>query len=322
MPPELATAPRARPAARRPETVERFACFGGTCQVIVLGDGPAGTAVEAARTARARLLRWHEAFTRFDARSELSRLNADPAVTVPVSPLLARLVEAAVAAAGRTGGLVDPTLVDEIERTGYASSRGAPGMSLRVALALAPRRAPAAPDPRRRWARVEVDRARRTVTRPRGVRLDLGGVAKGALADALVPLLAFHDRFVVDCGGDLRVGGRTGVARPVPVADPFGGPPVAELALRRGAVATSGISRRVWPDAQGRPAHHLLDPATGRPAFTGLVQVTALAPTAAAAEALSKAALLAGPAELAARLPHGGVAVTDEREVLRFEAAA
>jgi thiamine biosynthesis lipoprotein len=309
--------------APRAETVERFACFGGTCQVIVLGRGPTGPAPEAARVARARLLRWHDAFTRFDARSELSRMNADPRETVRVSPLLARLVEAAVSAAEQTGGLVDPTLVEEIERAGYASSRGAvPDLALGAALALAPRRAPAAPDPRRRWAGIEVDRERAVVRRPPGVRLDLGGVAKGALADVLVPLLAFHDRFVVDCGGDLRLGGRAGDVRPVPVADPFGGRPVAELELRRGAVATSGISRRVWTDDCGRPAHHLLDPATGRPAWTGLVQVTALAPTAATAETLAKAALLAGPDELAARLPHGGVAVTDDREVVEIEAAA
>jgi hypothetical protein len=44
--------------------------------------------------------------------------------------------------------------------------------------------------------------------------------------------------------------------------------------LRRTGVATSGIGRRSWLDADGRPAHHLLDPSTGSPAFTGIVQET------------------------------------------------
>ena len=81
---------------------------------------------------------------------------------------------------------------------------------------------------------------------------------------------------------------------------------------RPGAVATSSILARRWRGPDGRPAHHLLDPATGRPAFTGLVQVSALAPSGVEAEAVAKAALLAGPRELVHRLPHGGIAVHDD----------
>jgi thiamine biosynthesis lipoprotein len=84
------------------------------------------------------------------------------------------------------------------------------------------------------------------------------------------------------------------------------------FALADGGVATSGIGRRSWLDARGRPAHHLLDPATGRPAFTGLVQVTALAPTALEAEIRAKAALLSGPDAARAWLPDGGVLVADD----------
>jgi thiamine biosynthesis lipoprotein len=61
-------------------------------------------------------------------------------------------------------------------------------------------------------------------------------------------------------------------------------------------VATSGIDARSWRGPDGAPAHHLLDPSTGRPAWTGLLGVTALASTALEAETLAKAALLGGPA--------------------------
>ena len=77
-------------------------------------------------------------------------------------------------------------------------------------------------------------------------------------------------------------------------------------------MATSGIGRRSWLGSDGRPAHHLLDPATGRPAFTGLVQATAVAPSALQAEVRAKAALLAGPREAARWLPDGGVLVLDD----------
>ena len=112
--------------------------------------------------------------------------------------------------------------------------------------------------------------------------------------------------FAVDCGGDLRFGG---APRRIEVSDPFGGAPLHVFEVRDGAVATSGIGRRSWLDADGRPAHHLLDPATGRPAFTGVVQATALAPTALEAEWRAKAALLSADP---AWLTHGGVLVHDD----------
>ena len=52
------------------------------------------------------------------------------------------------------------------------------------------------------------------------------------------------------------------------------------LWLVRGGVATSGLGSRLWRDPEGRPAHHLLDPSTGAPAWTGLISATAVGGTA------------------------------------------
>ncbi len=294
---------------------ERFACFGSSCEVVVThtgGEAPARAAVHAARD---RLLEWHEVFSRFLPDSELSRLGADPRPTVPVSPMMRRVIGAALAAARLTGGLVDPTLAEEIVRAGYKGHLEGPGLDLQRALALAPARSPARPAPSARWREVSVDRAASTVIRPPGVLLDLGGIAKGVFADELAAALGACDAFAIDCAGDLRLGGCAGLPRPVEVQSPFDGTVIHRHALADGGVATSGIGARSWLDDAGRPAHHLLDPATGTPAFTGIVQVTALAPTAAEAEALAKAALLAGPAEASGWLRHGGVIVRDDRSV-------
>ena len=291
---------------------ETFTCFGAECTVIVTG-GP--DAADALAIARQRLLRWHSQFSRFEPASELSLLNQDARPTVPVSPLMRRILEAAVRAARDTDGLVDPTLGAQIERAGYARHFDGPGLGLRALLAIAPRRRPAAPSAVRAWSHVEVDRRTGTVTRPPGVRLDPGGIAKGVFADELGTTLAGFDSYVVDCAGDLRLGGRAGVQRAVHVADPFGESTVHTFTLAGGAVATSGIGRRSWLTDDGRPAHHLLDPATGRPAFTGIVQATALAPTAAEAEILSKAAVLSGRSGARAALRHGGVLVRDDGHV-------
>jgi thiamine biosynthesis lipoprotein len=309
-------------APSRPEHRHSFACFGGQGTVIVADAArPADAAVAAAMAKRA-LLAWHQRFSRFDSCSELSRLNRDPADIVAVSPMMRRVIETALRAAHDTGGLVDVTLADEIELAGYEGHFDGEGTDLRTALALAPPRAAAAPHPDERWRQIAVDARAGTVRRPPGLRLDVGGIAKGVFADELAELLEGFDAYVLDCAGDLRVGGRAGVLRPVHIAGAFGPERLHTFALARGAAATSGISRRSWIGGDGRPAHHLLDPRTGEPVFSGVVQATALAPTAAQAEVLAKAAVLSGPDRAAEWLSHGGVMVFDDGGYVRLEPAA
>jgi len=298
----------ARPDVRQARA--SFACFGGRCAVIVAGEGDWGTATDAVDVARDRLLTWHERFTRFDSASELSHLNADPRPKVPVSPLMARFVATAVKAAQESNGLVDPTLLHELEAAGYRRDLGM-SLPLTLALSISPRRRAGSASPESRWREVRVDLEAGTVTRPPGVAFDSGGIAKGLFADVLAEALGSHATFGVDCAGDLRLGGAAGTPRPVHIASPFDGSTLHSFALADAGIATSGIGRRSWLGADGRPAHHLLDPSTGRPAYTGIVQVTALAGTAVQAEIRSKAALLSGPDGAAAWLPDGGVIVFD-----------
>ncbi|HVX33467.1 MAG TPA: FAD:protein FMN transferase, partial [Solirubrobacterales bacterium] len=212
----------------------------------------------------------------------------------------------------RSGGLVDATLVEEIEAAGYADSRD---FDLPGEERAAPAPRPAAPNPRAAWCLLGVDERAGTVTRPPGVRIDPGGIAKGLLADLAGESLAGFERFAVDCCGDLRVGGTVGRPRAILVDDPGGGEPLWELRIADGAVATSGITRRAWTGEDGRPAHQILDPASGEPAFTGIVQVTAVAPTGLLAETFAKAALLAGAEGAEPRLPYGGVIVAADGAV-------
>ena len=293
------------------ERTREFDCFGSRCSALVSGSGPAGDAGQALALAERTLLSWHERFSRFSAASELSRMNSDPRRTLPVSPLMALLAQAVRSAGSLTGGLVDATLLGALERAGYAGDLRT-SLPLGAALERAPARTPAAPAARPRWREIEVDLEVHTVTRPPGVRLDSGGLAKGLFADVLGRMLAAHPSFAVNCAGDLLIGGAAARPRPVKVASPFDGRTLHTFALARAGVATSGIGRRSWIAADGAPAHHLLDPRTGRPAFTGVVQVTALAPSALAAEIKAKAALLSGPRGARGWLAQGGVIVYDD----------
>jgi thiamine biosynthesis lipoprotein len=257
--------------------------------------------------------------SRFRPDSELCALNADPAEEVPASMLMRTAVAAGLWAAERSGGLVDPTLGGEIEAVGYETSQeGSVPAPLRLALRAAPPRAPARARGPARWREVEVDNARGTVRRPAGLRIDTGGTGKGLAADAVAHRLRPYSRYVVDCGGDIAVGGVGAQFEPVAIAveHPLSGECVHTLRLSAGGVATSGLNVRIWRRPDGRFAHHLLDPATGEPVWSGLIGATALAPSALEAETLSKLALLTGPEGARRALAeHGGIVVHDSGDV-------
>jgi thiamine biosynthesis lipoprotein len=296
------------------EAHRSFACFGGTATIHVRGTSTA-SGEAAADEARSQLLDAHLRLSRFREESELTRLNRDSRSEVPATLLLRRLASAVATAGLRSGGLVDATLLDNIEDAGYRHSLQGPAFSLAEALASRPQRAPAQPHASRLWRSIGIDECGGMIIRPPGVRIDSGGIAKGLVADLVGDAMREHRTYAVDCCGDIRIGGCAGQERTVRVDDPFGGDPVHELKLRDGAVATSGIGRRCWVGADGAAAHHILDPGSGKPAFTGVVQVTALASSALLAEVYAKAALLSGPEHAAEWLPDGGVVIHDDSSV-------
>jgi FAD:protein FMN transferase len=303
------------------DEVYEFPCMGVRVQLrIGPPRDPSGPDPQrSAATARAALDELDRTLTRFSDESELSRLNADPRPVVPASPVLRGAVRAALEAARSSRGLVDPTLLGAIRGAGYETTmRDVLSLPLRDALATAPPRRPAAPHPARAWTRVKIDDAAGTIERPPGTGLDLGGSAKGLAADLVARGLQPHRRYVVDMAGDLAVGRPDPGEEPysVGIVEPFDDSVAHEIEIAGGGIATSGVGSRLWADGAGGHAHHLLDPATGKPAWTGVVMATALAPTTLQAETLAKQAILTGPAgarRLLAR--HGGLLVLDDGTV-------
>ncbi|HEX3290490.1 MAG TPA: FAD:protein FMN transferase [Gaiella sp.] len=218
------------------------------------------------RRGEAEVERLEQLLSRFREDSELSELNRRGALRC--GPDVVRVVELAVRARERTGGLFDPTVHDAVVAAGYDRSfellRNVAGDGL----------------PRRCGGDVVVDGE--VVSLGEGVRLDLGGIAKGYTADRVAEMLATAGPCLVNVGGDLTV--RSG-RWPVAVTDDL------TLELTAGALATTGRDRRRWRRA-GVEAHHVIDPATGLPAATDVVRATVFADTAADAEALATAAFL------------------------------
>jgi len=242
---------------------------------------------------------WASILTRHGTDSALLRLNADPRDEVPIGPTLAAALAWAADATTLTGGVVDATLLDArlaAERTESASrpsSHGRhpldPGADGRTSWSLLPATS------------VAGSRRRAIVRRDPGLGFDLDGVAKGWIADRALALLGRHPGAIVDADGDVALRVAPGERIPVGVGDPRD--PTADLAVlalqapatapAMFGVATSGISIHRWDDGD-RERHHLIDPRTGAPAVTDVVQATALAGSARMAEALAKTAVILG----------------------------
>lgn len=150
------------------------------------------------------------------------------------------------------------------------------------------------------YRKVSLDRGTRTVfLRDRGMRIDLGAIAKGYAADEIARLLS--DRGItsgiVDLGGNILVMGDKAPGKPwtVGIRDPrtSGGNPIVSLQASSASLVTSGIYERFFVE-NGKHYHHILNPATGYPADNELLSVTILSTKSIQADALSTSVFLLG----------------------------
>ena len=242
-----------------------------------------------------------------------ARLNAAAGAPLALSSETLLLVERSVEAWHRTDGAFDPTVLPALLAAGY--DRDFRALDAVDAPCGPPVAVPGC-------AGIVVDGPR--VTLPVGVQLDGGGIGKGLAADLTVDLVmsAGAAGACVNVGGDLRVAGAGPGDEPwsVTIEDPLGGRDLGTIRLHDEALVSSWRTRRTWgPDGDRR--HHLIDPATGAPARTGLAGVTVLAPDAWWAEALATALFLAGPDDGAGLVDHHGVSallVRDDGAVRAF----
>jgi FAD:protein FMN transferase len=237
-------------------------------------------------------------FTRFSPESELSQLNRASGNWFEASADLYEIVDLALTYYKKTHGLFDPAILDALEYIGYTRTID----ELRAYGAAEPL-APVRLSPYR-FSDTRMDRECLRIGLPRNMRIDLGGIAKGWIAERAAHLLAeYCEACAVDAGGDAYLVGLPAGEKDWRVTledprDPDRG--LAILKLQPGAVATSTITRRRWKQ-NSKEQHHLIDPRTQQAAVTDLVSVTVIAPHAAQAEVYAKSLLISGGRQ-AARL--------------------
>lgn len=265
-------------AASAPEAFARvrFPLWGGHAVVAVNERASLPAALtEVKRTVAA----FDVACSSFRDDSELALLNASPDEDVVVGSLLLGAISEALRAARLTDGAVDPTVGQALVAHGINPS------SRERQLVITPVRG---------YRVVKLDEASNRVRIPTGVELDLGATAKALAAD----IAAEDAATAAGCGvlvglcGDIAVAGespRNGwtirVTDDHRDADALG----QTLAIRSGGLATSSTTVRRSGDA-----HHLIDPATGRPASGPWLTVSATAGSCLDANIATTAAIVFG----------------------------
>jgi len=218
--------------------------------------------------------------------SELSIINRDAGRRpVPVSAEMARLIVRAAEFSELSGGAFDITYAAVGHLYDYRNRIRPSDAELAAARAAVG------------WRHLVLDSHAGTVrfTRP-GMRIDLGGFAKGHAVDNAAAILRRRGiaHGMVSAGGDSRViGDRRGRPWTIGVRDPRRpGQVAAVLPLEDVSISTSGDYERYF-DAEGTRFHHLIDPATGK-SPRGIQSVTVLADDGLTSEALSKIVFVLG----------------------------
>lgn len=221
--------------------------------------------------------------------SELSRINREAAQKpVVISQEMFDLISRSLDFSKLSGGAFDITFSsvgylydyrEHIKPTDAEIAKALPGVNYR---------------------HLQLDRKHRTIHFARnGVRIDLGGIAKGYAVDNCIALLKKRGitNAIVTAGGDSRLlGDRRGRPWNVGIRDPrHSDDVVVVLPLADVAISTSGDYERYFEE-DGVRHHHIINPKTGKSA-SGVRSVTVIGPDGITTEGLTKSVFVRGPEE-------------------------
>jgi thiamine biosynthesis lipoprotein len=239
----------------------------------------------------ARLRELERTLSANDERSNVSAINRSAGIApVAAEPDTVNVLSAALAFSEKTGGAFDPAIGPLVRIWNIGNDRAdvPAAADIEKALALVS------------WKDIILDRQKNTVfLAKKGMRIDLGAIAKGYAADEVVGIVERRGikRAMIDLGGNIYAVGEKAPGTPwvIGIRDPktSHGLPVASLRANSTSIVTSGIFERYF-EKNGVHYHHILDPQTGYPKTNELLSVTIVARSSMNADALSTSAFLLG----------------------------
>ena len=263
--------------------------------ILLAAEGPGEEVGRGFEAARQFIEDSERRFTRFSPDSELSHLNRSAGSWFHASHDMVFLVMLARQYVSLTRGLFDPSILPDLIRAGYDTS-----MDIVRTRGDLPSETFVPTRTRTSLDGMQILPEDDLIFLPQGVAFDLGGIAKGWIAEQAAVLLADHaSACMVNAGGDMVMRGLPAgqSAWEIGIEDPRNsGEVLAAIHVPPGAVATSSTTRRTWKQG-GKQRHHLIDPRTGEPAESDWLSVTVASAHADLSEVFAKSLLIAGPDE-------------------------
>lgn len=276
---------------RAPEEYRREEYALGTIVRLSVWSKDEGQADAALANTAAAIARYESLFSANIASSDVSRANSAVGRDARVSAETAELMSKAIEIANMTGGAFDPAIGAVVKLWGIGTDRARVPADTEIAAALK--------EVNYKKIKTEHRGEKYLLSSGNGQKIDLGGIAKGYIADRLAELLRSEGikSAIVDLGGNLEVVGSQPKGRPwrLGIQDPLKprGEYFAVADVTDSSVVTSGPYERYF-EKDGVRYHHIFDPSTGRPATSDLSSVTIIDRDSAMADALCTALFVMG----------------------------
>lgn len=221
---------------------------------------------------------FEQSASRFIPGNALAHINHAPLhIPVFLDETLADLLEESLQLSRKADYYVHPFVGDAMKRIGYTSSFNEEYHPVFEKKKFS----------EKEFFQEPIERvAKRWIIKKQSFSFDFGGFGKGYIVDQAKKLLVQNDvkNALINAGGDLTVVGSYDVGIEHPILK---GKDMIRLSLTDCALATSGKNYRKWME-DNTSYHHIIDGLTGKPAFNGVLQASAVAKTTMEAETVSK----------------------------------
>lgn len=253
-----------------------------------------------------------------DQASEIHQANHSGGQPVSVSEETAALISFALEMAKQTNGALDPTIYPVLMAWGFTTNSKQVPSQQQIDTLLE----------QVDYTKIQLDGT--TLTVPEGMQWDLGAVGKGYTADLVAEVLRKHGitSALISLGGNIHAIGSKpdGSDWRIGIRAPWESGNLGILKISDAAVVTSGGYENYFEDDAGNVYWHILNPATGYPADSGVQSMLIVGPEGKRCDALSTALFAMGPEEAEAYWRKNGgfemLMVTDEHEILLTEGIA
>jgi thiamine biosynthesis lipoprotein len=233
-------------------------------------------------------------FSRFLDSSELSKLNKSTENKIYASKEMVKLLSIAKSFYKKTNKIFDPTILNILEEIGYDKSfEFIKDHNLG-------KNSKKNTDSSVSFDDLKINTKDNTITKPKEMKLDLGGMGKGYIVDNIVKKLysSNYNNFWISIGGDIFLSGKDekgndweiGIQNPLKHDQDL-------LKIRctnkNTAIATSGITKRKWGDIKNK-FHHIIDPRTKASVKNDILSVTVISNNTTKADIFAKTVLILG----------------------------